>query len=220
MEALQAEAKIYNPIRPFPLILRDDEFNMIAQAQDADIFNLSKEDQGFAKEVIGKSGVNIHMCWHCKTCSGGCPFSDAMDFFPNQIIRLVQLGMKDEALESSTIWICVGCHTCSVQCPQAIDIPAIMDVLRQMAMAEGVKVAQPHILNFHKEVVNSIRRHGRTHKLEIMMRYKLSKKDWFADMDVGLKMLQKRKLDLMPSKIKRISEIRQLYKKEREKDAN
>jgi heterodisulfide reductase subunit C len=134
-----------------------------------------------------------------------------MDYFPNQIIRLVQLGMKDEALESSTIWICVGCHTCSIQCPQAIDIPSVMDALRQMAIEQGVKVSQPHILNFHKEVINSIRRHGRTHKLEIMMRYKLSRKDWFADMDVGLKMLQKRKLDLMPSKIDRISEIRKLY---------
>ena len=50
---------------------------------------------------------------------------------------------------------------------------SVMDALRQTAIAEGVKIAEPHILNFHKEVVNSIRRHGRTHKLEIMMRYKL-----------------------------------------------
>jgi len=148
------------------------------------IVELCKEDAGFAKEVMRRSGVNIHLCWHCKTCSSGCPFSDAMDYFPNQIIRLVQLGMKDEALESSAIWICVGRHTCSIQCPQAIDIPAVMDALRQMAIKENVKVAQPHILNFHKEVVNSIRRHGRTHKLEIMMRYKLSKKDWFADLEI------------------------------------
>jgi hypothetical protein len=77
-------------------------------------------------------------------------------------------------------------------------------------------VAQPHILNFHKEVVNSIRRHGRTHKLEIMMRYKLSKKDWFADMDVGLKMMQKRKLDLMPSKVRAISDIRKMFHAEQE----
>jgi heterodisulfide reductase subunit C2 len=189
---------------------------MTSTEQTSDIIDLSKEDAGFSKEVISKSGVNIHMCWHCKTCSGGCPFSDSMDYFPNQIIRLVQLGMKEEALESSTIWICVGCHTCSIQCPQAIDIPAIMDVLRQMAIKKGVKVTQPHILNFHKEVVNSIRRHGRTHKLEIMMRYKLSQKDWFADMDVGLKMMQKRKLDLMPSKIRQISDIRKLFHAGRE----
>jgi heterodisulfide reductase subunit C len=186
--------------------------NQVSQNECADdIIELSKEDAGFTREVIRRSGVNIHMCWQCKTCSGGCPFSDSMDYFPNQIIRLVQLGMKDEVLESSAIWICVGCHTCSTQCPQAIDMQSVMDALRQMAIEEGVKVAQPHILNFHKAVVNSIRRHGRTHKLEIMMRYKLSKKDWFADMDVGLKMLQKRKLDLMPSKVGQISDIRKLY---------
>jgi heterodisulfide reductase subunit C len=187
---------------------------MRSKEQTDDIIELNKKDPGFAREVIRRSGVNIHLCWHCKTCSGGCHFSEAMGYFPNQIIRLIQLGMKDEALESSAIWICVGCHTCSIQCPQAIDMPAVMDALRQMAIEQGVKVAQPHILNFHKEVVNSIRRHGRTHKLEIMMRYKLSKKDWFADMDVGLKMMQKRKLDLLPSKIHGLSEIRKLYQKD------
>jgi len=181
-----------------------------------DIIEVNKEYPDFTREVMRRSGVNVSLCWHCKCCSGGCPFSDSMDYFPNQIIRLVQLGMKEEALEASSIWICVGCHTCSVQCPQAIDMAAVMDALRQMAIAEGVKVAEPHILNFHKQMVNSLRRHGRAHKLEIMMRYKLVRKDWFADMDVGLKMLQKRKLDLMPSRVHHIGDIRRLFKRERE----
>jgi len=68
-------------------------------------------------------------------------------------------------------------------------------------MQEGVPPAEPDILNFHTEVVNSIRRHGRTHKLVIMLRYKLRQLDMFSDMNLGLKMLAKRKLDLRPSKI-------------------
>jgi heterodisulfide reductase subunit C2 len=86
-------------------------------------------------------------------------------------------------------------------CPQAIDIAAFMDAMRQMAVEEGVTLAEPDILAFHREVVGSIRRYGRTHKLEIMMRYKLGQLDLFSDIDLGLKMLANRKLDLLPSKI-------------------
>jgi len=76
-----------------------------------------------------------------------------------------------------------------------------MDVMRQMALEEGVPPAEPDILAFHREVVGSIHKYGRTHKLEIMMRYKLRQLDMFSDLDLGLKMLAKRKLDLLPSKI-------------------
>jgi hypothetical protein len=82
-----------------------------------------------------------------------------------------------------------------------IDIAALMDVMRQMAIEGGVALAEPDILAFHREVVGSINRYGRTHKLEIMMRYKIGQLDLFSDIDVGLKMLAKRKLDLLPSKI-------------------
>jgi len=172
---------------------------------------LNRLDQKFMSDVMQRSGVNLGLCWHCSCCAGGCPFAEAMDYHPNSVIRLVQLGFKKKVLESSAIWICVGCNTCSVECPQAIDMPAIMDTLRQMAMEEEVDIAEPDILNFHKEVLNSIKRYGRTHKLEIMLRYKIKQRDLFSDMDVGLKMLAKRKLDLTPSKVKEIENIRQFF---------
>jgi heterodisulfide reductase subunit C len=86
-------------------------------------------------------------------------------------------------------------------CPQAIDIAAFMDVMRQMALPEVIAPAEPDILAFHREVVGSIHKHGRTHKLEIMMLYKLRQFDMLSDLDLGLKMLAKRKMDLLPSKI-------------------
>ena len=136
----------------------------------AETINLNQTDSGFVGEVIRRSGLDINKCWHCQTCAGGCPFVRAMDYPPNRIIRMVQLGLRKEALERSGIWICVGCNTCSIQCPNCIDIPAVNDALRQMAMAEGAIVAEPNILNFHQAVLQSIQRHGRTHKLEVMMR--------------------------------------------------
>ena len=165
----------------------------------------------FRREVNERSGENVDLCWHCRTCAGGCPYVKAMDYHPHAVFRLVQLGLRREALESSTIWICVSCNTCSIQCPAAIDITAIMDVLRHMAVEEGVKIAQPEIVKFHEEVLGSIERYGRTHKLEIMMRYKARMRQWFQDMDLGLKMLARRKLDLTPSKINRMEEMSRLF---------
>ncbi len=132
---------------------------------------------------------------------------------PNNVLRLVQLGLKDEALDSSAIWICVGCNTCAIQCPQAIDISALMDTLREISIEEGKEITEPEIRGFHKEVLNSIERYGRTHKLEIMLRYKIKQRNWFGDMDVGLKMIAKRKLDLMPSKITSLENIKKLFRK-------
>jgi heterodisulfide reductase subunit C len=123
--------------------------------------------------------------------------------------------LKKEAISNSTIWICVGCNTCSIQCPNAIDVAAVNDVLREMAIEQGIAVAEPDILKFHEEVLNSIRRYGRTHKLEIMLRYKAYRHDWFGDLGVGLRMIAKRKLDLLPSKSPNIQAIRKLFEQEK-----
>ena len=68
-----------------------------------------------------------------------------------------------------------------------------------------------YILNFHKEVLNSIERYGRTHKFEIMLRYKMRKHDWFSDMAVGVKMFAKRKLELLPSRSRDMKAIKGLF---------
>ena len=173
--------------------------------------DISRRDRNFVEEVKRRSGEDINLCWHCQTCAGGCPFVSAMDYPPNRVIRLAQLGLRKEALESSGIWICVGCNTCSVQCPNAIDIPAVNDALRQMAMEAGVQIAEPNILAFHQEVLNSIQRYGRAHKFEIMLRYKPRRRDWFTDTTVGLKMFAKRKLELLPSRSKDMKTIKGLF---------
>jgi heterodisulfide reductase subunit C len=181
------------------------------QYSSNEIIDISNRDSSLSAEVKRRSGVNIDLCWQCRSCAGGCPFVRAMDYAPNQIIRFVQLGQQKTALESSGIWICVGCNTCSIQCPNAIDIPAVNDALRQIAMEQEVVVAEPNILHFHQAVLQSIQRYGRTHKLEVMLRYKLKKHDWFADMAVGMKMFAKRKLELLPSRNTDIGDIRRLF---------
>jgi heterodisulfide reductase subunit C len=185
------------------------------QSPDAKPITSQAMDPAFAAEVVRRSGTNLNLCWHCRTCASGCPFSQAMDLFPNEVIRLVQLGQKREALECGGIWICVGCNTCSIQCPNAIDIPAVNDALRHMALEEGRTVAEPDILKFHREVVDSIKRYGRTHKLEIMVRFKLKKRDWLNDLSIGWKLLSRGKLEFLPSKIKDLKAVRRILLRRR-----
>jgi heterodisulfide reductase subunit C len=175
------------------------------------MIELKKGHEKLSKDIQKRSGINFNACLHCRTCSNACPFVEGMDYLPNALLRLVQMGMEKEALASSTIWVCVGCNTCCSFCPMAIDIPAVMDGLRQKALASGVKIGEPDILNFHNEVLNTVEKYGRTHKLEIMMRYKLKKRDFLSDMGVGLKMLKKRKLDLTPSKIKDKKALKKIF---------
>jgi heterodisulfide reductase subunit C len=176
------------------------------------MIRLDQNQDRLSEEIKEKSGINFNACLHCKTCANCCPFLEGMDYAPNAVIRLIQLGQEETALQCSTIWICVGCNTCCSYCPMAIDIPSVMDGLRHKAIEKGVKIAEPDVLNFHKEVLNTVEKYGRTHKLEIMMRYKLKKMDLLSDMGIGLKMLKKRKLDLTPSKIKDKKAIEKIFK--------
>jgi len=171
----------------------------------------SREIKDLGREIKELSHTDFSLCYQCQACFSGCPFTGAMDYSPNQIIRLLQLGLFEEAFVSRTIWICVGCDNCSWQCPMAIDMPSIMDVLRQKNLELGLPVAMPEVYNFHLETLRSIQNYGRTHKMGIMFKYKLREGSWFQDMDVGFKMLTKRKLHLLPSKIKSVREIREFF---------
>ena len=170
-----------------------------------------KVNHNLAAEVLERSGSDLNRCYQCQSCGNGCPFVRAMDYTPNQVLRLVQFGMRREVLSCKTIWICVACHTCSSQCPMSIDIAAVMDTLRLMAVEEGVAIGKPHIIDFHEEVLRSLEKYGRAHKLGIMLGYKRQTGRWLKDLDVGLKMLARRKLDLIPSRVRDVKEIKDLF---------
>lgn len=91
----------------------------------------------FVQQVEEISGQDLLSCNQCGKCSAGCPVVAAMDLLPSQVIRMAQLGMED-VLESNTIWICASCLTCATRCPKAVDLPRLMEALRQIALRQGV----------------------------------------------------------------------------------
>jgi len=91
----------------------------------------------FVRQIEETSGQGLLECNQCGRCSAGCPVAAAMDLLPSQAIRLAQLGLE-EVLESTTIWICASCLTCVTRCPKGVDLPRLMEALRQVALRGGV----------------------------------------------------------------------------------
>ena len=138
------------------------------------------------------------LCYQCAKCSTGCPVSDEMDLLPHQVIHLLSLGMDDRALRSKTIWMCAGCYTCAVRCPNDINITSVMDDLRESAVAQGIPCPMPETLVFHKTFLREIGRRGRVHELRMMGEFNLRTKRPFHNASLGPKMFLKGRLHLLP----------------------
>lgn len=87
---------------------------------------------GFADKVAELSGVDPMSCYQCGKCSASCPLADVMEYLPNQVIRLIQLGEEEEAIGCDSIWYCASCYTCSVRCPRDVDIAKLLEAVRQI----------------------------------------------------------------------------------------
>jgi len=83
------------------------------------------------------SGQNLLACYQCGRCSAGCPAAAVMDLLPNQVVRLVQLGLVRDAMASRTIWFCAACLACEARCPKGVDLPRVMEALRELVMERG-----------------------------------------------------------------------------------
>jgi len=184
------------------------------------ITDVGKEagDPSFARRIQEVSGEHLERCYQCLTCSSGCPVAYTMDYRPNQMIRMVQLGLKDRALKSSTIWICLSCEACAARCPNEIDIVKVMDALRQASWAEGVD-SQKNIHIFHNNFLGRISSLGRVHELLLIMfhmiksgdLFKVNKK-LFGDIILGMKMFLRRKLSIIPHRIKGVKNVKEIFK--------
>ncbi|MBA7664034.1 hypothetical protein ES703_72084 [subsurface metagenome] len=96
----------------------------------------------FVKKVEEISGQSLLSCNQCGKCSAGCPMSFAMDFLPNQVIRLVQLGLEEDIVRSKTVWICASCFTCTVRCPQGVDLAKVMEAVRLVTLRRNIDYMQ------------------------------------------------------------------------------
>ena len=134
-----------------------------------------------------------------------------MDLLPSDAMLAIQLGMREEVLRSKTIWICASCQTCTARCPNDIDVAGVMDTLRQLSQESGVAAGEERVVRFHRAFLASVRRHGRAYELGLAARYKLSTRDFFSDTGLGMKMLRRGKLALLPARMKGRRDVREMF---------
>ncbi|MBN2294776.1 MAG: (Fe-S)-binding protein [Pirellulales bacterium] len=97
-------------------------------------------DLSFLEHLLASpDGEPILSCMQCGTCSGACPLGHAMEYPPRAMILQARVGDMSPVLSSPSVWMCVGCYTCTLRCPREIDLtdtlwPAVRDEALQKGM--------------------------------------------------------------------------------------
>lgn len=151
-----------------------------------------------AQRVTSETGQNVFLCYQCVKCTSGCPVAEFFDWQPNQVMRAVQLGQEDIALHARTPWLCACCQTCTTRCPQGLDVTAIMEFLAREALERGLKPQLPEVAIFNEAFMREVRLWRRAYELGLMAELKLRTGNLTDDLDLGLKMIRKRKLNFLP----------------------
>lgn len=151
-----------------------------------------------ARRVQEELGQNVYLCYQCIKCSGGCPLGEFFDWQPNQIMRALQLGQEDIALHAKTPWLCASCQICTTRCPQGLDITSIMAFLTREALARDITAQVPEVDICNQAFLREVRLWGRSYELGLMAEVKLRTRKFTDDLDLGIKILQKHKLPLLP----------------------
>lgn len=181
-----------------------------------ELINLNQsitKNADFTEKIGIESGQPVQKCYQCGKCTAGCPVAFAMDYKPNQVIRMVQLGMKDELLKSNTIWICSSCSTCSTRCPCNVEVANVMEALRIMAWKSGTAPAgkAKYVEVMYDALLGTVEKYGRTFEVGLVLQNNLKSGKLFNGADMGLPMFQKGKLRLTPTKVQGAAEVARIF---------
>jgi heterodisulfide reductase subunit C len=169
----------------------------------------------FLDAVNKKSGANVLECYQCGKCVSTCPVSGYMDFPPREIMQMIKLGLKEECYMANSMWFCLTCSACSGRCPREIDIPAVMEAIRHLAIEENYRSENKKVKDirkFHDIFLDMIKRYGRNYELRMMAEFNIRTRNLFKDMHLAPKALLKGKIPIGHESTKGGKAIRKMYK--------
>lgn len=179
---------------------------------------LEWQNSAFLKEVERRSGTPVSACFQCHKCSTGCPIGPEMDCLSSQVMRMIHLGQERPVLESKAIWLCASCEACTTRCPMQIDIAAVMDCLRMLAVERKVQLPNARGEQFNRSFLQSVCRNGRVFELGMMVAYKLRSRDFFTDSEKTGQMLAKGKLKLLPKRSGSVRAVADVFRRAEEEE--
>lgn len=92
------------------------------------------------------SGQDPNLCFQCGLCAGSCPMTGEMEIFTRKVMHMLQLGLADTVLAQKMAYLCASCHTCEVRCPRGIDIPKVVEAVRQVTLRQGDNYLAPEAI--------------------------------------------------------------------------
>jgi heterodisulfide reductase subunit C len=168
-------------------------------------------------ELQAQTGVKVERCYQCGKCSAGCVLAEDMDYPPNYIIHLLQTGTKenlDTVLKSKSIWLCLNCENCVGRCPMEIDIPKVMDFMRERSLKENKQSkAAKDIIAFHRSFLDCIKFTGHLYEIGLIVGFKARTMHLWQDVKLAPKMFAKGKLKLFPEMVKDSHNIKNIFSK-------
>ncbi len=169
-----------------------------AQGQPTTPLDLeARRDLAFMEAVARESGQDLKSCYQCGNCTAGCAYSHDFDIPVHKVMRLVQLGQREEALSCRSIWLCATCQACTTRCPNNIDVARVMDVLRHMARRAG-HAPERLVKTFADGFLASVARHGRVFEVGLAAVFALKSGKPLQDACLGPAMLSRGKLSFLP----------------------
>lgn len=168
-------------------------------------------ETSFIDQVNTLSDQVIQLCYHCHKCTAGCPVADQMDYGPDRILRMVQLGEKETLLTSKDIWVCVACETCGSRCPNEINAARVLGALREIAYLENAAIAVPDAVKFHRIFLGLVQNMGRMHEVSLLALHKLWTFNLLSDLPAGARLIMMGKVPFIPQMIKGHAEVKRIF---------
>lgn len=113
---------------------------------------------GFDKkfsELTHRMVKDLEKCMQCGKCTAQCPAAKLSSYNPRQIIRDLKMGNVEKVISSQELWLCFFCSGCYAVCPQDINFPFAVAMLRYAALAQGYgweevkKIKDPYAQDYY-----------------------------------------------------------------------
>lgn len=155
-------------------------------------------------------GASLVRCIQCATCSAACPAVDFMDHTPRELIALINAGMKDEVMTSNTFWTCASCYACSERCPEGIHPADVMYALTRYSLWKNTFDREWVAPEFSRRFTRTIMRTGKSYEPGYAPAFIFEGgfPGMMREMRMALRLMSKGRLPLIPSRVKRIRNLR------------